>query len=235
MRDNAPDAAAPTVGVVVPAAGTGQRMGGVHKALLPVAGEPLLLHALRPFVDERLVRAIVVVAGDALLEDVPGWLTALAPRVRCVRGGATRTESVRNGVAALPDSIELIAIHDAARPLLTPELLTRCIDTAMSGVGAVAGCPAVDTMKEVDAHGSIVGSPDRSRLWHAHTPQIFPAPQLRAAYASGLADTDDAALVTAAGGKVVMVDDGGSNLKVTRPLDVPLAEALLEAEANRGA
>lgn len=210
-------------------------MGGVHKALLEVAGEPLLLHALRPFLAESRVGSIVVVGGPALVEAPPAWLADLAPRVALVQGGASRTASVRNGVAALPGDVDLVAIHDAARPLLTGEVLARCIERAAEGVGVVAGCPAIDTMKEVGPDGRVAGSLDRSRTWHAHTPQVFPAGELRAAYSAGGEATDDAALVEAAGGVVEMVDDGGWNLKVTRPTDAIVAEALLRAGWDGGA
>lgn len=214
------------VGVAIPAAGSGQRMGGVRKAFVEVAGSPLLYHALAPFlVDDRVERVAVAVSSD-VLGDPPEWLTRLAPRVELVEGGASRAESVRRALAVLPESVAAIAIHDAARPLASEALVRACIDHALSGVGAVAGCPAVDTMKEVEDE-RIVASPDRSRLWHAHTPQVFPASQLRAAYALGEEATDDAALVARVGGEVKMIDDGGWNVKVTRPDDVAVAEALM--------
>jgi 2-C-methyl-D-erythritol 4-phosphate cytidylyltransferase len=137
---------------------------------------------------------------------------------------------VRCALAALPEDVDVIAVHDAARPLVTAETVTLCIDVAAAGSGAVAGCPAVDTMKSVDAAGAIRGTPDRDGLWHAHTPQVFPAGALRAAYASGrIGATDDAALLDGSGLPLRMVDDGGRNLKVTRPDDVAVAEALLRA------
>jgi len=121
-------------------------------------------------------------------------------------------------------------VHDAARPLVTPETVSRCIDIAASGEGAVAGCPAVDTVKQVDEAGRIVGTPERASLWYAHTPQVFPAEVLRRAYASDLSGaTDDASLVERLGGVVRMVDGGSSNLKVTRAEDLPVAEAILRA------
>jgi 2-C-methyl-D-erythritol 4-phosphate cytidylyltransferase len=165
----------------------------------------------------------------------PGWLTSLDPRVSVVAGGTTRTESVRAAIDALPSDVDVIAVHDAARPLVTPDVVARCIDLAAGGTGAVAGCPAVDTMKVVDAAATVTGTPDRSTLWHAHTPQVFPADVLRAAYATGEEGTDDAALVERhdPGLRVRLVDDGGSNLKVTRPLDAGLAEAILATRSIR--
>lgn len=218
----------PRVGVAVPAAGSGRRMGGVRKPFLELRGEPVLIHALRPFLADPRVVAVVVALGADDAQEPPAWLTGLDPRVRVVAGGETRAESVRNALAALPSDVDVVAVHDAARPLVTAELIGRCIDVAAGGEGAVAGCPAVDTMKEVDAGTRIVATPDRARLWHAHTPQVFPAAVLRHAYAGALdGATDDASLVEAAGGTVRMVDGGPTNMKVTRPEDLLLAEAVL--------
>lgn len=225
------------VGVAVPAAGVGTRMGGVRKAFLEIAGQPLLARALRPFLDdERVVAVAVAVAADDA-SSPPEWLRTLDPRITVVAGGETRSQSVRAAISALPGDVDVIAVHDAARPLVTGELVGRCVDHALEGQGAVAGSPATDTMKIVDSGGSVVDTPDRATLWHAHTPQIFPASVLRAAYEVIDAEgTDDAALVERldASLRVQMVDDGGTNLKVTRPADVVVAEAILaEWEGRR--
>ena len=221
------------VGVVVPAAGSGERMGGVRKPFLELEGEPVLIHALRPFLADVRVTSVIVALGVADAADPPAWLTGADPRIHVVQGGRTRAESVRNAVAALPE-VDVIAVHDAARPLVTPEVVDHCIEIAAAGEGAVAGCPAVDTVKQVDGEGRIVATPDRSRLWYAHTPQVFPAAMARRAYAADLAGaTDDASLVERVGGVVRMVDAGASNLKVTRVEDVAVAEALLRARRGR--
>jgi 2-C-methyl-D-erythritol 4-phosphate cytidylyltransferase len=222
------------VGVAVPAAGVGVRMGGARKAFLKIAGHPVLEHALRPFLDDERVGAVVVALAPADAAAPPEWLTSLDPRILVVPGGETRSQSVRAAVAALPDDVDVIAVHDAARPLVTREVVGRCLELARHGHGAVAGCPAIDTMKVVDESGAVVETPERSVLWHAHTPQVFPAAVLRAAYGGADPDgTDDAALVERhdPSVRVEMVDDGGSNLKVTRPHDVPVAEAILTARS----
>lgn len=222
------------VGVAVPAAGSGRRMGGVRKPFLRLADEPVLVHALRPFLAEPRVCAVVVALGPEDADDPPEWLRQLDGRVLVVPGGETRGDSVRRAIEALPDDVDVIAVHDAARPLVSTAVVSACIDVAAAGEGAVAGCPAVDTMKRVDGDALVTGTPDRSSLWHAHTPQVFPADLVRRAYASGAASaTDDAALVEGIGGRVRMVDDGGWNLKVTRPGDVAVAEALLRAREGR--
>lgn len=218
------------VGVAIPAAGFGRRMGGARKPLLQLAGEPILVHALRPFLaDPRVTRIAVAMTADDV-KALPDWLTGVDHRVVVVEGGDTRGVSVARAIAALPDDVSVIAVHDAARPLVTRRVIAQCIDLAHSGFGAVAGSPAIDTIKRVDGRAFVTGTPDRSTLWQAHTPQVFPADELRAAYASGVdTATDDAALVEAAGGRIRMVDDGGTNLKVTRPVDLVVAEAILSA------
>lgn len=222
------DAPPPRVGVVIPAAGSGRRMGGVPKPFLELLGEPLLLHALRPFLADPLVRAVVVAFGADDAADPPGWLKGLDERVRIVRGGQTRAHSVRNALEAIPGDVDVVVVHDAARPLASSTVVSACIEIAAGGQGAVAGCPAVDTIKEVDADRRVVSTPDRSRLWQAQTPQAFPAEVLRRAYQGDVRDaTDDASLVERLGVPVRMVDAGPTNLKITRPGDVALAEAIL--------
>lgn len=216
------------VGLAVPAAGSGQRMGGVKKPFLELAGVPVLQRALEPFLrDERIVAVVVALAPDDALEPPP-WLMALDARIRVVAGGASRTESVRNALAALPDDLDVIGVHDAARPFVTADVVARCIDLAAEGVGAVAGTPAVDTIKRVDRDGLVVDTPPRASLWQAQTPQVFPASVLRDAYTAGRGSgTDDAALVEGTGLPIQMVDAGPRNFKITHPDDVSVGEAVL--------
>ena len=224
--------AGPSVGVAVPAAGTGQRMGGRKKPWLELGGEPLLLHALRPLLAHPAVVAVHVALSPGDASAPPAWLVDLDPRVRIVQGGSNRAESVRLAIGSLPPDVGVIVVHDGARPFLDPAVLDRCIDMASSGSGAVAGVPATDTLKDVDGDQTIVTTPDRRRLWHAHTPQAFPAAMIRDAY-ERLTDlgavSDDASAVEAAGGRVLMVPDSPWNLKVTRPADLHLAELILSA------
>jgi 2-C-methyl-D-erythritol 4-phosphate cytidylyltransferase len=206
-------------------------MGGVKKPYLLLAGEPVLLHALRPFLARGDVVAIAVALAPEDASSPPEWLRTLDQRLTLVDGGATRAESVRQALAALPAALDVIVVHDAARPLLTADLLDRCIVLAAQGKGAVAGVPAVDTLKEVDGDGRVLGTPERARFWHAQTPQAFPATLLRKAFAragQGERATDDASLVERLGGTVVMVESSSRNLKVTRPEDLELARRYLE-------
>lgn len=221
---------APRVGVAIPAAGMGRRMGGARKPFLQLAGEPLLVHALRPFLAAPGVEAVVVAVAPDDVEAAREWVPGLDARIRLVAGGATRADSVARAVEALPEGVEVILVHDAARPLVTRETVLRCIQVAASGEGAVAGWPATDTLKEVDGEGRVLRTPDRSRIWHAQTPQGFPAGVLRDVLADPEARrqaTDDASLVEAAGFPVRMVEGSAGNLKVTRPADLPMAEHIL--------
>lgn len=170
-------------------------------------------------------------------EDVPAppdWLLGADSRIRVVAGGATRGASVQAGLEALSSDPTLVVVHDGARPLMDDETVERCITVAREGVGAVAGWPAVDTIKEVDPEGRVVRTPERSGLWHAQTPQVFPREVLAAAYAAAsekdLAATDDASLVEGRGGEVRMVRGSPRNIKVTRPGDLALAETYLTLE-----
>ena len=230
------------VGVIVPAAGSGTRMRSsapdsnvAGKAFLHLVGEPMLLHALRPFLGEPRVERIAVAVPQDLAAAPPTWLTDLDERVIVVTGGATRSQSVRAGLAALPRDLDAIAVHDAARPLVTTRVVSVCVDLALAGRGAVAGCPAVDTLKRVDSEHRVLETPDRSVMWQAQTPQVFPAHALRDAYADAAAEaTDDAALVEHARPdvSVTMVDAGTTNFKVTRAEDVVLAEAILRSRSS---
>ncbi len=146
----------------------------------------------------------------------PGW----------VEGGPSRSASVRNALEAAPEAT-VVVIHDAARPLITPDLVSRCVD-ALSGVdGVIAAAPVSDTIHVASSDLLISGSPDRSSLWAAQTPQVFRAEVLRRAYDSNEEATDEASLVAAVGGRVRLIEAPSENIKVTTPTDLRLAEALL--------
>jgi 2-C-methyl-D-erythritol 4-phosphate cytidylyltransferase len=206
-------------------------MGGQRKPWLELRGEPLLAHALRPFLaDERTVAVRVALAPDEASQP-PDWLVEWDPRIRVVAGGDSRAESVARAVAALPDDVNLVLVHDAARPLVSGDLIDRVVAGAARGVGAVPGLPATDTVKQVDADEAVVATPDRSRLRLVQTPQGFPAGLYRRALEwlsqhpdRAAAVTDDASLIELAGGQTVIVEGDASNLKVTRPGDLELAE-----------
>lgn len=227
------------LGVVVPAAGEGRRMGGRRKAFLELKGVPILRHVLRPFLSHPRVRAVVVALSPDDARRPPPWLADLDPRIRIVAGGATRLASVAAALEELPESVDVAMVHDAARPLVTREIIDRCAGATREGEGAVAGWPVVDTLKEVDEEGRIVDTPDRSRFWRAQTPQAFPRARLLEAYREALREgaraTDDAAVFSRAGGVVRMVEGSPWNLKVTHPDDLTLAGFLMDLGRTIGA
>jgi 2-C-methyl-D-erythritol 4-phosphate cytidylyltransferase len=222
------------VGVVIPAAGAGARMGGAKKAFLELDGAPLLQHVLRVFLAHARVAAIAVALPSEESGAPPEWLTAMvgeSRRITIVSGGRERSDSVRAGLRALPESLGIILVHDAARPLVDRDLIDRILAAVHEGQGAVPGLPLVDTVKEVDSREHIVGTPVRHMLRRVQTPQGFPAALLRDAYERATRDgtlaTDDAALVERYGGRVIVVPGTERNLKITTPLDLAMANAML--------
>ncbi len=217
--------------VVVPAAGSGRRLGGVRKAYLELAGEPLLVRALRPFLAHPAIEWAVVALPEEDAADPPPWLRALDPRVRVVAGGAERTDSVRAALAAVPPECQIVLVHDAARPLVTRDVVERVRSAVSDQAGAIAAVPVEDTIQEVEPDRAVARTLDRGRLWRAQTPQGFPRALLdeahRRALAEGVVATDAAALVERLGGRVVVVEGSPENFKVTGPLDLPRAEAIL--------
>ena len=207
---------------LVVAAGMGERLGSeVPKALVVVAGRPMLewsLDALRAVGSiERIVVALP--PGVEAPEGVVG-----------VEGGAERSHSVRNALAAAGDG-DPVLVHDAARPLLTPELVERCLEAIQGADAVVAAARVTDTTKEAGPDNLVTRTLDRSRLWAVQTPQVFRRAALEAALGRPdevlAAATDDASLVEAAGGRVRVVEAPRENLKVTTPVDLRVAELLL--------
>ncbi len=201
------------------------------KALVPVAGEPLLLHALRRAAASGVVDVVVVVAPEGEEQRVRELLAPLGlGDLRVVAGGAERQDSVRRGLAVLPADVDVVLVHDAAR-CLTPPSVFRAVVAAVRG-GAVAVVPALavsDTVKRV-VDGRVVETVDRRELVAVQTPQGFSCAPLRAAHeaaASAAPATDDAGMLEALGHEVVTVAGEDAAFKVTRPVDLVLAEALL--------
>ncbi|HMN99967.1 MAG TPA: 2-C-methyl-D-erythritol 4-phosphate cytidylyltransferase [Miltoncostaeaceae bacterium] len=222
----------PTVAIVV-AAGAGTRMGApVPKALMPLAGRPMLSWSLDALRASGAIEGIVVVAPPGL----EGQVAEVAGRgVTVVPGGASRAESVREGLRATPPGTGIVLVHDAARPLVTPELLRAVIDGVEEADGAIAAAPAADTLKRAGEGGFIEDTVPRQGLWGAQTPQAFHLHVLAAAVEAAeqegrlAAATDCASLLEARGGHVRLVESRAPNLKVTTPADATLAEALLNA------
>ena len=216
-----------TVGVVVPAAGEGVRLGpGGPKALRLLAGEPLLVHAVRGLRSAPSVGPVVVAAPPTAVAEVAALLASYD--VVVVAGGSSRTRSVAAGLAALPAEVDVVLVHDAARCLTPPEVVERVVAAVRAGAGAVVPVlPVVDTVKRVDGD-RVTATVERADLRSVQTPQGFRREVLVAAHAGDPDEaTDDAGLVERAGGEVVTVEGSDEALKVTRPLDLLLAEAML--------
>jgi 2-C-methyl-D-erythritol 4-phosphate cytidylyltransferase len=220
-----------SVAVVLPAAGRGERMGsGVVKALRDLAGEPLLLHAVRAVRAVPAIGAVVVLAPVGLVNDLTVLLSPYD--VVVTAGGNERQESVRLGLALLPASAEHVLVHDAARALTPPSLFDAVIAALRAGADAVVPVlPLTDTVKRVADH-RVLGTVDRSELYAVQTPQGFSRAVLEQAHRQPGAATDDAALVERLGRTVVTVPGSAEAFKVTEPFDLLVAEAVLGARAR---
>ncbi|MFQ5508873.1 MAG: 2-C-methyl-D-erythritol 4-phosphate cytidylyltransferase [Leptospirillia bacterium] len=214
-------------------------MGGARpKQFLEIGGVPLWVHTVRQLLAASLIEAVVLVVPKAEQAETAAAMAAhdLNGVIGPVAGGATRQESVRQGILAVPDGFDVIAVHDAARPFPDPERLDRAIRQAAKGTGVVVGRPAHDTIKRVDDNGRIVDTLDRSTLWQAFTPQVFPAKMIAAAYDSahrdGYTGTDDASLVERLGEPVQMLAGGREALKVTTPEDLETARDWLDRDRS---
>ncbi|MBT6372645.1 MAG: 2-C-methyl-D-erythritol 4-phosphate cytidylyltransferase [Acidimicrobiaceae bacterium] len=212
-----------SVWTIVVAAGRGERFGS-DKQAADLGGRPVVSRSVATSLEASDGVVVVVaperlVAAEALVAGPDGEATA----VTLVAGGATRAASVRAGLVAVPDDAEVVLVHDGARPLATAALFARVVAAVRAGADAVVpGVPVADSLRAVD--GGVV---DRDGVLAVQTPQGFPADRLRAAHAAGTDASDDATLVEAVGGTVVVVDGEPANLKITRPVDLALATASL--------
>ncbi|WP_369216614.1 2-C-methyl-D-erythritol 4-phosphate cytidylyltransferase [Streptomyces flavofungini] len=226
--------------VVIPAAGRGVRLGpGAPKALRALNGTPMLIHAVRAMAESRAVSLVVVVAPPDGAQEVKTLLDdhALPERTDflVVPGGDSRQASVRAGLDALPPGVDVVLVHDAARPLVPVDTVDGVIEAVREGAPAVVpALPLTDTVKQVEpaaVPGSpepVVATPERARLRAVQTPQGFDHATLRRAHDTVTADvTDDAGMVEQLGLPVVVVPGHEEAFKVTRPLDLVLAEAVL--------
>ena len=217
--------------VIVPAAGSATRMGG-EKQRLTLAGLPVLARTLLALQSTPSVNEIIVVARPEDVEDFAAW----APRYgisklkAVVVGGDTRQQSVQRGLVAVDEAATLVATHDGARPLIRPEEIERIVLAAEEVGGATAAVPVKDTVKLAREDGTVAETPDRSRLWAVHTPQIFKwdlyVQAMKEAAAAGRDFTDDCQLFEFAGLPVQLVQTGYQNIKITTPEDMAVAEAL---------
>ena len=227
------------VSAVIVSAGKGHRfMNGKKKQFLPLAGKPVLARTLDPFERCPLVNAVVLVVGQGdlgfcLKEIVEKYGYRKVSRV--VPGGENRQESVKHGLDAVPEDVEIVVIHDGVRPFVTQEMIEGSVRSAMRFKAVVLGTPVKDTIKTVSPEGKVLKTLDRGSLWQIQTPQAFQAKLIRDALKKATEDgfmgTDDASLVERMGVEVHVLPGSYANIKITTPEDLMLASLLLQAES----
>ena len=218
-------------GAVIVAAGSASRMGGIDKVMAPLMGEPMIVHTVRAFQSCDAIAEIVIVTREDLLMEVMSLCAGFSKVRGVVVGGADRPASVQAGLNNLSDKVKLVAVHDGARPLITWQVIDRTVRAAHSYGAAAPAIPVKDTIKVVK--GGIVGStPDRNTLQAVQTPQVFDLQLLKGALLKAQKDktpiTDDCSAVENMGMSVKIVEGDERNLKVTTPMDLKIAELLLE-------
>lgn len=218
-------------GAVIVAAGSASRMGGIDKVMAALGGEPMIARTVRAFQQCGAIADIVIVTRPDLIRPISA-LCAQMDKVRMVvAGGQSRQESVALGLNALPKGVELAAVHDGARPLITDAVIDRTVRAANSYGAAAPAVPVKDTIKVVRG-GLVTDTPDRASLQAVQTPQVFDFDLLRGALKKAAEDaaavTDDCSAVERLGMAVKIVEGDERNLKVTTPMDLKIAEMLLE-------
>ena len=218
-------------GAVIVAAGNASRMGGIDKVMAPLCDEPMIVHTVRAFQDSPVIRQIVVVTRRDLIREVTDLCSGMNKVIAVVEGGADRQASVEAGLDALSFRMSLVAIHDGARPLISQEVIDRTVRAAHSYSAAAPGIPVKDTIKEVTG-GVVVKTPDRSKLFAIQTPQVFDRDMLVGALHKARKDkaaiTDDCSALERIGMSVKIVEGDERNLKVTTPMDLKVAQLLME-------
>lgn len=226
---------------IIAAGGEGIRLGGnVRKQYLNLGSKPMLAHSVGIFAGHEAVSQIIVAVPEGDFDGANGILSAYFPLdlFHLVAGGATRQQSIKNALEAIKDQPDLVAVHDAARPLASTKLLNRLTEAALEDGAAVPVIPLADTAKQVDEKGMVLSTPPRESLRLVQTPQVFRFSLILEAYSNaariGLEATDDSALVELLGKPVRTVEGELSNLKVTSALDLALATILLDGRKGEG-
>lgn len=218
-------------GAVIVAAGSASRMGGIDKVMAPLGGEPMIVKTVRAFQSCEAIAEIIIVTRQDLVAPIQELCRDMDKVRAVVIGGASRQESVWLGLNAFSGKIQMAAVHDGARPLISWELIDRTVRAANSYGAAAPAIPVKDTIK-VEGSGLVESTPDRSRLRAVQTPQVFDFDLLRGALQKAREDgaevTDDCSAVERLGMKIRLVEGEERNLKVTTPLDLKIAELLLE-------
>lgn len=220
-----------TCGAVIVAAGSASRMGGIDKVMAKLHEEPMIVHTLRAFEACDAVSEVVVVTREDLILPITSLIGGFSKVRAVVAGGKSRQESVHLGLNALSEKVELAAIHDGARPLITWQLIDRVVRAANTYGAAAPAIPVKDTIKVVE--GRVVkATPDRATLFAVQTPQVFDFDLLRGALKKAEQDgaqvTDDCSAVERMGMVVKIVEGDERNLKVTTPMDLKIAEMMME-------
>lgn len=218
-------------GAVIVAAGSASRMEGIDKALALLGGEPVIVQTVKAFQSCSAIGEIVIVTRQDLLEKIAELAAPYVKVKAVVVGGADRTQSVLCGLQALSEKVELAAIHDGARPLITASLITETVAAADFHGAAAPAIAVKDTIKNVQNHW-VYGTPDRSSLRAVQTPQVFSLSEvmtaLTQAIKEGAAITDDCSALERMGIPVYLVDGQESNIKITTPMDLKMAQMLWE-------
>ena len=220
-------------GAVIVAAGSASRMGGIDKVMAPLNGEPMIVRTVRAFQNCDAISEIVVVTREDLILPITSLCAQMDKVQAVVAGGSSRQESVHLGLNALSDKCKLAAIHDGARPLISWQVIDRVVRAANTYGAAAPAIPVKDTIKVVQG-GIVKETPDRASLQAVQTPQVFDFDILRGALKKAKQDgaqvTDDCSAVERMGMAVKIVEGEERNLKVTTPLDLKIAQLLLEEE-----
>lgn len=218
-------------GAVIVAAGSASRMEGIDKALALLGGEPVIVQTVKAFQACPAIGEIVIVTRQDLLEKIADLAAPFAKVKAVVVGGADRTKSVLCGLGALSEKVRLAAVHDGARPLITPKLIEETVAAADFHGAAAPAIPVKDTIKNVQNHW-VISTPDRSSLRAVQTPQVFDRQELMSALCNaisqGAALTDDCSALERMGIPVYLVDGHESNMKITTPMDLKVAQLLWE-------
>ena len=218
-------------GAVIVAAGTASRMGGIDKVMAPIKGEPMILRTVRNFQNCDAISEIVIVTRPDLIVPITNLCKNMGKVTAVVAGGNSRQESVNLGLNALGDKVKLVAVHDGARPLITWQVIDRVVRAANTYGAAAPAVPVKDTIKVVEGY-VVKNTPDRATLRAVQTPQVFDYDMLRGALKKAELDgaqvTDDCSAVERIGLTVKIVEGDERNIKVTTPMDLKIAEMLLE-------
>ncbi len=218
-------------GAVIVAAGSASRMGGIDKVMAPLQDEPMIVHTVRAFENCDVIKEIVVVTRQDLILPITGLCKNFKKVTAVVAGGADRPDSVQQGLNALSKKVKLAAIQDGARPLITPQVIDRTVRAAHSYGAAAPAVPVKDTIKVVQG-GIVTDTPDRKTLQAVQTPQVFDIDLLRGALKKAKEDnaeiTDDCSAVERMGMSVKIVEGDERNIKVTTPMDLKIAQLLME-------